>query len=267
MTRSLISLISLISLFLSACAVAPTPARPVRITLSGADSMQWLARALGNAYTQQNPNVTITVQASNSEVGLRAASEYSGTIGLVSRTIKPNELNQTRAVVVARDGIAVIVNEKNPISAIQVSQVAQVFSGDILTWPTGPSAGKNILVVSREDGSGTRNAFEAMAMNQLRVTRTALIIPGEAALVDYIAQHPEAIGYASMGALTPQVRALAVDDVLLSPETVETQTYPFVRTLTFVVPLEPTPEIQSFVDFALSADGQSIVAQRYGRAP
>ncbi|MBI4788272.1 MAG: phosphate ABC transporter substrate-binding protein [Chloroflexi bacterium] len=264
---ALTSVIALISLFLVSCAVTPTPRPSVRLTLAGADSMQWLARALANDYTQQHPNVTINIQAANSEMGLRAASQGPETIGMISRTIMPRELSQARAVVVARDGIAVIVNVQNPINAIQATQIAQVFSGDILTWPTGPSAGKAIVVVSREEGSGTRNAFETMVMNQQRVTRTAVVMPTEAAVLDYVAQNPEAIGYTSMGALTPQVRALAVDDVYLSPETVESQTYPLMRTLTFVVPLDPAPELQAFVDFALGADGQAIIGQRYGRAP
>lgn len=229
--------------------------------------MQWLARALATAYSEQHPTVALTVQPTNSEAGLRAASEYSRTIGLVSRALKPNELNQARAVVVARDGVAVIVNQKNPINAILRSQISQVFSGEVSTWPTGPNAGRDIVVVSREAGSGTRHAFETMAMNNQRVTPTAVIMPGEAAVVDYVAQHPEAIGYTSMVALTPEVRALSVDDTPLSPQTVESQQYPFVRTLAFIVPLTPDPELQDFIDFVLSSDGQAIIAQRYGRAP
>lgn len=229
--------------------------------------MQWLASALATAYSQQRPYVTLTVQAANSRTGLRAASEYSRTIGLVARVVKPSELEQTRAVVVARDGIAVIVNRANPISAIQHFQIPQIFSGEILTWPIGPQMGQNIVVVSREEGSGTRDAFEAMVMAGQRVTRTALIMPSESAVVDFVARNPAAIGYASMGALTSDVRALVVDDVFLTPQTVESQQYPFVRTLAFIVPLQPDAEMQDFIAFVLSAEGQGIVGQRYGRAP
>lgn len=229
--------------------------------------MLWLARTLTNTYTQERPEITFTTQVSNSEAGLRAVNTYSQTIGMVSRTLKPSELDQARAVVVARDGIAVIVNPKNPINAIQRSQIAQVFSGEILTWPTGSLQGRSIVVVSREEGSGTRRAFEEMVMNNQRVTLTAIVMPGEAAVVDYVAQYPEAIGYASMGAVTPQVRAMTVDDVPLSPQTVESQQYPFVRTLTFLVPFEPDPDLQDFMDFVLGHAGQNLITQRYARAP
>ncbi len=254
-------------LFSVACAAVSTPRASVRLTLVGSDSMQWLAGALANAYSQQHPNVTITVQPANSDAGLRAAVEYSGTIGLVSRVVKPTELTDDRAVVVARDGIAVIVNRANPINAIASAQIAQVFSGQIAAWPTGPSAGKLITVVSREAGSGTRDAFETMAMGGQRVTLTAVVMPGEAAMVDYVTRHPDAIGYCSMGALTDGVHAMTVDDVPLSVQTVESQKYPFVRTLAFIVPLTPDPDIQDFIDFTLGSDGQRIVAQKYGRAP
>jgi phosphate transport system substrate-binding protein len=258
-----------LALLSAGCNVVPTPRVSVHLSLVGDDSMQWLAGALATAYSQQHPNATITVRPSDSETALSTVGEISGTIGMVARVVKPSELEGERAIVVARDGIAIIVNRANPINAIMRSQIAEVFSGQVSTWPTGPNAGKLIAVVSREAGSGTRDAFEAMAIAPRgeRVTRTAVVMPGEAAMVDYVAQHPEAIGYCSMSFLTDGVQAMTVDDIPLSPQTVESQKYPFVRTLAFIVPQSPEPAIQDFVDFALSADGQRIIAQKYGRAP
>ncbi len=222
---------------------------------------------LADGYTAQHPNLTLTVEASNSEIGLRAANQFTNTLGMVARAIQPAELSQTRAVVIARDGIAIIVNRANPINAIMRSQVADVFAGNILTWPVGPNVGKAISVISREAGSGTRDAFETLAMNGLRVTRTAIVMPSEAAVVDYVARHPEAIAYCSMGGVTDEVHALIVDNAPLSPQTVEAKTYPYVRALTLVVPLAADPALQDFVNFAASADGQQLVAQKFARAP
>jgi phosphate transport system substrate-binding protein len=258
-------LLALFSSLLS-CTAVPTPRANVRLTLIGADAMQPLANALADAYAQRHPNVAFTIRQGNSETGLRAANEISGTVGLVSRVVKPEELNGTRAVVVARDGIAIIVNSKNPINAIMRSQIAEVFSGKVSIWPTGPNAGKMIAVVSREAGSGTRAAFEAMVMQGERVTRTAVLMPNEAAVVDYVANNPAAIGYCSMSALAPGVQPMMVDDVPLSLQNVENEKYPLVRTLAFIVPLAAAPDIEDFVGFALGAEGQRIVAQKYGRA-
>lgn len=255
----------LLATLLAAC--APPPRKPVTLHLVGSDSMHALAQSLADAYNQQRPYVTITVRAANSATGIRAAREYTNTIGLVARAIKPNELVGTRAVPIARDGIAIIVHPLNPINAIMRTQLVQVFSGEILVWPLGPMAGKPIVVVSREEGSGTRHAFEAMAMQGTRVTLTAVVMPSEAAVVDFVARTPEAIGYVSMDAVTANVRALTIDDVPLTRETVESQKYPFIRALSFVVPQTADVEMQEFVAFVLSAEGQRIVTQRFARAP
>lgn len=257
-------------LFLVACNVIPTPPVPiVRIEMTGSDSMYTLTQSLAQAYTREHPNVKFDIRATNSEIGLRAAQEISGTIGLVARQIQPTELGTTQAIVIARDGVAVIVNNQNPINAITRAQLVQVFAGEIAAWPLGPMAGKPIVVVSREAGSGTRDAFETMVMRGTRVTRTAVVMPSEAAVVDFVARHADAIGYTSMGALTPEANAhlLTVDDVPLSPQTVENKTYPFIRTFAFVVPRTPSPATQAFIDFVLSEAGQTIVGQRFGRAP
>jgi len=253
---------------LVACNVIPTPPVPiVRIEMTGSDSMYTLTQSLTEAYRQAHPNVKFDLRATNSEIGLRAAQEISGTIGLVARQIQPTELGATQAVVIARDGIAVIVNNQNPINAITHTQLRQVFAGEIAVWPLGPMTGKPIVVISREAGSGTRHAFETMVMQSARVTRTALVMPSEAAVVDFVARNPDAIGYTSMGALVPAIHALTVDDVPLSPQTVENKTYPFIRTFALVVPRTPSPATQAFIDFVLSEAGQAIVGQKYGRAP
>ncbi len=261
------ALLVLLLLQLAACVAPPTPRATVRLALVGSDSMLWLARALTDAYSQQHPTVQFHIQASNSEAALTRAGEDARTIGMISRQVRPSELSQVRAIAIARDGIAVIVNPKNSINAIQSSQIAQVFAGEILVWPTEPLAGQSIAVVSREQGSGTRHAFETIAMQERRVTLTAVVMPSEAAVVDYVAVNPTAIGYVSMGGVTPNVRALTVDDYPLSPQTVESRQYPFVRTLALLVSTQPDRDVQGFVDYVLGQEGQAIVSQRFGRAP
>lgn len=248
-----------------ACRALPPPRPSVHFELVGSDSMQWIARTLSAAYSDRRPDVAFNIKISNSAEGLRASQEFSRTIGMVSRTVKPEELESRRAIAIALDGIAVIVSKPNPINSIMRSQVVQVFDGEVITWPTGPIAGQNILVVSREDGSGTRDAFQTIVMKNQRVTRTAVLTPGEAAVVNFVAKHPEGIGYTSMGALTPDVHALSVDTIALNQHTVETLQYPFVRTLAFIVPSKPDPEMQEWLDFVLGSEGQAIIGQKFGR--
>ncbi|MDE3091316.1 MAG: hypothetical protein KGJ80_18265, partial [Chloroflexota bacterium] len=93
------------------------------------------------------------------------------------------------------------------------------------------------------------------------------VMPSNAAVVDYVAQHPEAIGYCSMAALTADVQAMTIDDIPLSVQTVESQKYPYVRTLAFIVPLSPDPDMQDFIDYVHGSDAQRLIAQKNGRAP
>jgi phosphate transport system substrate-binding protein len=252
-------------IFATSCRALPTPRPSVRFEFVGADSMAWIAKTIATEYSDHRPDVAFSFKISNSDAGVHASEEYSRTIGLVSRIVKPDEIPGKRAVAVALDGVAVIVSKSNPINSITSGQVVQVFDGEIITWPTGAIAGKNILAVSREEGSGTRDAFQTMVMKGQRVTRTAVVMPSESSAVNFVAKNPEAIGYVSMGAVTPEVHALSVDSITLSPHTVETLQYPFVRTLAFIIPLGPDGEMQDLMDFVLGSDGQSIVGQKYGR--
>ncbi len=260
-----ILLLFLVSFTFTGCRALPPPRPSVHFELIGSDSMQWIAKSLASAYSDRRPDVAFNIRISNSAEGLRASQEVSRTIGMVSRVVKPEELESRRTVSVALDGVAIIVSQSNPINSIMRSQVIQVFDGEVITWPTGTIAGQNILAVSREEGSGTRDAFQTMVMKNQRVTRTSVVVPGELAVVNFVAKHPEAIAYTSMGALTPDVHALSVDNVALNPHTVETLQYPFVRTLAFVVPTKPDPEMQEWLDFVLGPDGQAIIGQKYGR--
>jgi phosphate transport system substrate-binding protein len=252
-------------LFATSCRSLPAPRPSVRFEFVGSDSMAWIARSVATAYSDHRPDVAFSFRVSNSDAGIHASEEYSRTIGLVSRVVKPDELTEKRAVAVALDGISIIVSKPNPINSITSAQIAQVFDGEVITWPTGPIAGKSILVVSREEGSGSRAAFQAMVMKGQRVTRTAVVMPSETSVVDFVAKHPEGVGYISMGAVTPQVHALSVDSITVSPHTVETLQYPFVRTLAFIVPLKPDGEMQDFLDYVLGTEGQGIIGQKYGR--
>jgi hypothetical protein len=121
-------------------------------------------------------------------------------------------------------------------------------------------------VISREDGSGTRAVFEGLVMRDRRVTPTALIMPSSEAARDYFATHDGAIGYLSIGYLSPGVAALAIDGVRPEREAVENGTYAITRPFLLVSHPDPEPEVANFMEFARSPAGQAIVGQTYGRA-
>ncbi len=286
-------------LWLVACRSPVQPPEPVVIEIAGSTSMQPLLEDLAEAYTRHHKYVTIKVEGGGSRLGMELARE--GRVDLAASSQTPHAEGRSIATPlhwstpIALDGIAIIVHPDNGVEGLTMLQVRDIFSGRILSWKEVGGRAEEIVVVSREEGSGTRKAFEGMVMGGRRVTPTAVVMPGSAAVVEYVAEHPEAIGYVSMGYLTnglaplnreatcltrrcwhrgpsealrhlsPQVKALAIEGVLPTPESVEGGEYHLIRPLFLVAAEEPTGEVKAFVEFILSPKGQAIVGKGYGR--
>jgi phosphate transport system substrate-binding protein len=140
-----------------------------------------------------------------------------------------------------------------------------LFSGHVIEWGQVGGSSSPVQAVSREDGSGTRAAFEAMVMQGDRVTPMALVMPNSQAVVDYVARDPNAIGYVSMGYVNGEVRAVSVEGLVLTPESVSRAEYHLTRELVILSRPGASPPAQAFLDFVLSPAGQAIVGRRYGR--
>lgn len=235
--------------------------------------MQPLLRDLATAYSDRYPYVSFDFSAVGSTAGVEALRRGSADLALVSRELQPEEEYDTRTrerllayTVIAQDAIAVVVNGNNPVRELTWYQLRNIFEGQVTTWDEVESPAGDILVISREDGSGTRAVFEGLVMRDHRVTPTALIMPSSEAARDYLATHDGAIGYLSIGYLSPDVVALAVDDVRPEREAVENGTYPITRPFLLVSRPDPELEIANFMKFARSPAGQAIVGKTYGRA-
>jgi phosphate transport system substrate-binding protein len=258
----LCGLLSLLAI-LAACATPTLPPDPVRFTVAGSTAMTPLLTELAAAYQAHFPQVSIAVEGGGSRLGLTQVRE--GQVALGASSWLPAEDEKTVwSAPVAVDGIAVIVHPDNPVTGLTLAQLRELFSGRVWDWAELGGTGE-IQVVSREEGSGTRAAFEARVMQGQSVTPTALVMPGSEAVVQNVASHPEAIGYVSMGYLSESVKALAVEGVRPTPETVTAGTYHLTRPFFLIAAEEPDGAPRSFLDFVLGPEGQKIVGQRYGR--
>jgi len=271
-TRIAIAL-ALLVLIATACAEPPTPHAPVLLRLSGSTSMQLLLRDLAAAYSERHNYVTFEFSAVGSTAGMEVLRRGSADLALVSRELQPEEeydlSTGKRALaytVIAQDGIALVVNENNPLRKLTLYQIRNIFGGQITTWEELGGSPEDIVVVSREDGSGTRAVFEELVMHGHRVTPMALVMPSSEAVRDYVAAHSGAIGYLSIGCLGSGIAALAVDNVRPERQTIEEGTYPLIRPFLLVSRAEPGPEITNFMQFARSPAGQAIVRRTYGGA-
>jgi phosphate transport system substrate-binding protein len=251
-------------IFLPSCGATVTPPAPVYLKAAGSTAMTPLLQDLAAAYHERQPDVTIDINTGGSALGRELASAGQVDFGLTS-WLPAGPPQGVQATVVARDGIALIVHPTNVITGLTLAQVHDLFQGSLGDWQAVGGAPAPVQVVSREDGSGTRAAFEALVMQGGRVTPTALVMPNSQAVVDYVARDPRAVGYVSMGYVSDRVRVLAVEGLVPGPQNVSRAEYNLTRDLVILTRPNAPGAVRAFLDFILSPAGQAIVGQRYGR--
>ena len=239
------------------------PAEPVHLEVTGSTSMQPLVEELAQAYTERHKHVTIAVEGRGSLPGIELVRQGEVDIGMASW--KESEDTSLWSTPIALDGIAIVVHPQNQVKGLTLLQLKDVFFGRVWDWRDVRGQAGDILVVSREDGSGTRVVFEELVMQGQRVTLTAVVMPSSRAVVEYVAEHPQAVGYVSMGYLTEEVKVLEIEEVAPTPASVRQGAYHLLRPFFLITRQEPAGEIKGFIDFALSPTGQSIVGRKYGR--
>jgi phosphate transport system substrate-binding protein len=257
-------LVTCYSLLTTACGATVEPPKPVYLEAAGSTAMSSLMEELATAFHERHPHMTMDINGGGSTLGRELVAAGQVDLGLTSWT--PGGAPEgTRSTVIARDGIALIVHPTNPITGLTLIQAHDLFSGRAIDWGEVGGIPGLVQVVSREDGSGTRAAFESMVMGEARVTLTALVMPNSQAVVDYVARDPKAIGYVSMGYLNGEVRAVSVEGLLPTPESASRREYHLTREFVVLSRPDLAPEGRAFLDFVLSPAGQAIVARQYGR--
>ena len=281
MSRKTFMLTGLLVLALAASGCRPTPAptptpapspTPAEAGLSGkiveagSTTVQPLAEKLAEAFMARHPKVEIIVQGGGSSVGVKSAGEGTVDVGAASREIKDSEREKYPDLVVhtiAYDGVAVVVHPEVPIDGLTMEQVRDIFAGKITNWKEVGGPDKPIVVVSREEGSGTRACFEEMVMGKEGppITERAILQPSNGAVRTTVATTPYSIGYLSFGFLDPSIKGLALDGVEPTVENVVAGKYPVVRPLNLLTKGKPTGVVKAWLDFILSEEGQKIVVE------
>ncbi len=256
----------LLGAWLAACGEPVATPEPIYVQAAGSTSMAPLLAELATAFHEQRPHVHLEVTGLGSSYGLEALRAGEADLALVSWL--PADLGAGwRATAIARDGIAVIVHPSNPVAGLGLLQLQDLFSGRTGGWPgaSGRGAEGPVQPVSREEGSGTRAAFEALVMDGRRVTPGALVAPSSQAVVEYIAAHPEAIGYVSIAVLSPDVKVIPIEGELPTPQTAGRGSYALTRELWLVTADPPARAVEDLIRFALGPAGQQLVGRRVGR--
>ncbi len=190
------------------------------LNVVGSTSIQPFAELLAQAYDKQNPGKQVDVQGGGSTAGLQAAANGLADIGMCSRALTDEEAKQFTAVVIARDGVAVIVNNANPVNGLKTEQIRDIFSGKIKNWKEVGGKDDAIRAITREEGSGTRESFVHLVMGKEKIAREALAQESNGAVKELVKGDPAAIAYISLGLVDKQIKAVNVDEAEATPENV-----------------------------------------------
>ena len=235
-----------------------------KITISGATSVGPVVEILGEDFEAKNEGVSIEVQQIGSSAGIKNAIDGTSQIGMASRDLKDEEkaagLKETQ---IAIDGIAVITNKNNTVKDLTLEQVKDIYTGKITNWKEVGGNDAPIVVVSREDGSGTRDGFqENVGFESEELTKDAQISDGSGNIKSIVEGNENAIGYISFGYVDENVNALTIDGVELNAENVKNDSYAIARPFLFANKEDViTEQGKNFIDFILSEEGQNVVEE------
>ncbi len=290
MRRFAIVSVLLVALLAAGCAVQTTPAtEPTaaapapaentglsgQLQLAGSTTVQPLAEVLANAFMDANSDVVIEIQGGGSGVGVTSAGEGTVDIGNASRNVKDSEFEdypELQVFTIAYDGIAVVTNPDLELAGLTVEQARDIFAGEITNYSEvgGPDA--EIVVVSREEGSGTRDAFESLVMtykdeagekHSKAISEDALLQQSNGQVRTVVSTTPNTIGFLSFGFLDEMTSAVALDGVEPTVDAVLNESYSTFRPLNMLTNGEPNDLAKAFLDYILSTDGQALVAEDY----
>ena len=248
------------------------------IQVKGSDTMVNLAQAWAEKYMQENPGDFVAVTGGGSGTGISSLISGTCDIANASRTIKEKEIALAKQrginpfeIKVGLDGLAVVVNPKNPVTKLTIDQLAQIFTGKVTNWKEVGGEDAKIVILSREVNSGTHVYFKEHVLRKGNLegkeefASGVLLLSSSQAIADEVAQNPAAIGYYGMGYISNKQKPIMVakdeksEYEVPSIENVINGKYPISRPLLIYTNGQPQGLVKKFVDFVLSKEGQDIV--------
>ena len=247
------------------------------VTVKGSDTMVNLASAWAEAFSNENPKVSISVTGGGSGTGIAALINKQTDIADASRAMKDEEKQDAEAngvnpveTQVALDGLSVVVNPSNPVSELSIPQLSDIYSGKISNWKDVGGDDASIVVLARDTNSGTHVFFKEHVVQyqeKLEYGPDVQFMAATQAGFDEVAGNENAIMYGGLGYVTDEVKPLGIkkDDssaaVQASIATVKPGEYPVARPLFVYTNGEPTGVLKAYIDWILGSGGQKIVEE------
>ena len=259
--KKILSMIMLAVFALTILAGCGSAAPSGSVSTDGSTSMEKMIGALGEAF-QNDTGISFTYNPTGSGSGIKAVQEGRCDIGLSSRDLKAEEMEAgLTGTVLAYDGIAIIVHPENPVSDLSLNAIAKIYTGEISNWSELGGKDAEIVLIGREAGSGTRDGFESITGTEDACNyRQELTSTGD--VITSVSQNPGAIGYASVASIKDTVKALTVDGVAATEESIKDGTYvvqrPFVLVTRADTPLSDAAF--RFFTYVTSEDAKQIIS-------
>ena len=248
--------------------------------IKGSDTIVNLVQVWAEKFSQINNGTNVGVTGGGTGTGFAALLNNTCDIAMASRQVEENEINLAKKqniiykeFIVGLDGLAVLVNKNNPVNNLSIEQLRDIFMARITNWKELGGENRPIVLLSRESNSGTHMFFKetVIRLNDINskdeFSPKALLMPSSQAIVDEIYQNPNAIGYAGIGFMNDQTKAVSVsarnsaEYFYPTIENVMNGKYPISRPLYLYTNGEPKGIVKDFIDYALSKDGQQVVVE------
>ena len=234
--------------------------RQASVSTDGSTSMQKVINALGESF-MEDTGANFTYNATGSSTGIKAVKDGTCDIGLSSRYLKDSEKAEgLKETILAIDGIAVIVHADNTLADLTLAQISAIFKGEITNWKDVGGSDGEIVLIGREENSGTRDGFESITGAE-GACKYRQELTSNGAVLTAVAENPNAIGYVSLSSVKETVKAIRVNGVAPSEAYIKDGSYavqrPFVLVTKEGVALSKTA--QDFFDFALSPAANEII--------
>ena len=253
--------------FLAACGQSPSmPATPTedtltgKLTFAGSTTMQPLVAQLGDEFRSIHTHVTLDIAAGGSAVGIKAIHDGTTDIGMASRALTTDEANGISQYQVAIDVLALVVHPSNQIKNLTLAQLQDIYMGQIANWQDLGGPDLAIIPVQRETSSGSRGAFDELVLQNKTASADKLITTATAGdEAANVANNPSAIGYIGFGNMDASIKVITINGILPTQESARENSYPLTRPLIFMAGPLSQPLAQTFIDYALSPQGQKSV--------
>ncbi|NJN72440.1 MAG: phosphate ABC transporter substrate-binding protein [Limnothrix sp. RL_2_0] len=236
-----------------------------KLVLTGSSTVAPLANELGKKFEAQNPGVRVDVQTGGSSRGFADASQGLNDLGMVSRDLTDDEKAEFQDWAIAKDGIAIIVHQDNPLTTLSDNEVTAIYLDKTNDWQALGGDTGQITVVNKAEGRSTLELFLKYFDLENGEIQADVVIGDNQQGIKTVAGNPQAIAYVSIGAAEQEIaqgtpiKLLAMDGVEATTENIKNGTFPLSRTLNLVSQGAPNPLAQQFIQFAQSPEAYAVV--------